>query len=67
MTMSVLSDKHPVIALVVPCYNEEAVLPHTLKDLSAYLSELAERGAISEKSFIYFIDCLLYTSDAADE
>jgi glycosyltransferase involved in cell wall biosynthesis len=46
----------PVIALVVPCYNEEVVFPHTLRELSAYLAKLSEQGAISEKSHICFID-----------
>jgi hypothetical protein len=39
----------PVIALVMPCYNE-VVFPHTLRQLSAYLAKLSEQGAISEKS-----------------
>ena len=46
----------PIIALVVPCYNEEVVLAHTLGELSAFLNKLAERGIISDKSYMCFVD-----------
>lgn len=37
----------PVLAIVVPCYNEEQVLGETVKRLSAILTDLAQRGLIS--------------------
>ena len=42
--------------LVVPCYNEEAVLPETAKRLTAVLDSLAEQGRISELSRILFVN-----------
>lgn len=42
--------------LVVPCYNEEAVLPHTAKRLCELLDRLVAEGLISSDSGIYFID-----------
>lgn len=42
--------------LVVPCYNEEAVLPETSRQLSAVLESLQAAGHISEASRILFVD-----------
>ena len=42
--------------LVIPCYNEEAVLPETAKRLSAKLRELIAAGAVSADSRILFVD-----------
>ena len=46
----------PIIALVVPCYNEEAQFAHTLAALSACLDDLVGTGRISEKSYMFFVD-----------
>ena len=46
----------PIIALVVPCYNEEAQFAHTLVALSACLDGLVGKGRISEKSYMFFVD-----------
>ena len=46
----------PIIAIVVPCYNEEEALPETAKKLSEKLSTLISRGVTSEKSTIVFVD-----------
>jgi polyisoprenyl-phosphate glycosyltransferase len=48
--------KPPVIALVMPCFNEEAALPHTLETLLAQLAKLASDSRISGDSFILCID-----------
>lgn len=48
--------KPPVIALVLPCFNEEAALPHTLATLLAKLTALANDSAIAGDSFILCID-----------
>jgi len=45
-----------ILYIVVPCYNEEAVLPETSKRLKEKLSKLAESGKISEKSRIVFVN-----------
>ena len=46
----------PTLAIVVPCYNESAVFPHTLRTLSALLHELTATGEISGDSYLLFID-----------
>ncbi len=46
----------PVLAIVVPCFNEQEVLPETAKRLRAVLSDLAGRGLASERSRVYFVD-----------
>ena len=42
--------------IVVPCYNEEEVLPETAKRLGAKLEELTRVGKISEKSRVLFVN-----------
>jgi len=46
----------PVLYVVVPCYNEEEVLPETSKRLLAKITSLIERQRISEKSRIMFVN-----------
>ncbi len=46
----------PTLAIVVPCYNEEEVLPETRKRLVALIRELAAEGKISDDSAVYFVD-----------
>jgi len=42
--------------MVVPCYNEEEVLPKTKEALSRLLESLKTKKLITEKSFICFVD-----------
>lgn len=42
--------------LVVPCYNEEEVLPETSKQLRSKMLSMIEKGRISSKSRIVFVD-----------
>ena len=44
------------LAMVVPCYNEEEVLPATKKELTKLLNRLKEQNLVNEKSFICFVD-----------
>lgn len=44
------------IYLVVPCYNEEEVLPETTKRLTAKLQSLQERGVVTPESRILYVD-----------
>lgn len=44
------------LAIVVPCYNEQEVLPETAKRLHALLAGLVQQGTISASSRIYFVD-----------
>lgn len=42
--------------LVVPCYNEEEVLPETSKQLLAKVNSLVEKGTVSDRSRIVFVN-----------
>ena len=44
------------IWLVVPCYNEEEVLPETSRQLKAVMNSMIERGKISPESKITFVN-----------
>jgi glycosyltransferase involved in cell wall biosynthesis len=44
------------LAIVVPCYNEEAVLPETARQLLALLADLQIQGMVSADSAVYFVD-----------
>ncbi|MFV8784393.1 glycosyltransferase family 2 protein [Microbulbifer sp. SA54] len=46
----------PTLAIVVPCYNEEAVLAATHAELVATLETLVHAGKIDPGSRIYFVD-----------
>lgn len=46
----------PVLYIVIPCYNEEAVLPITAPMFLSQLQKMASDGLISEKSRIMFIN-----------
>ena len=46
----------PVLYIVVPCYNEEEVLPETSKRLKVKLSDLIVAGKVSEDSRVLFVD-----------
>ena len=54
-----LEDRHTVskkLYIVVPCYNEEEVLPETSKKLKEKLESLIERDLISPESKIVFVN-----------
>lgn len=46
----------PILAVVVPCLNEEAALPGTAASLGALLDNMIEAGRIAPQSFLYFVD-----------
>lgn len=46
----------PVLFIIIPCYNEEEVLPVTAPLFLGKLKELAGRGEISHDSRILFVD-----------
>ena len=48
--------KTPVLAIVVPCFNEEAVLPTTANRLQDIIDELIESGMAGFESHIIFVD-----------
>ena len=51
-----MKSDRPRLAVVVPCYNEEEVLPETAKRLSGKIQQLINGQIISEKSKIFFVD-----------
>lgn len=46
----------PILYIVVPCYNEEAVLPITAPIFESKIKELIQKDKISEKSRILFVN-----------
>lgn len=46
----------PVLYLVIPCYNEEQVLPLTSGKFKGKIEELIEAGKISDKSRVMFVN-----------
>ena len=49
--------KHRVdLSIVVPCYNEEAVLPETIQRLTELLQYLIDKGKITSDSCVYYVD-----------
>ena len=46
----------PRLAIVVPCYNEEAVLMETNNRLTTLLNELISRKKITADSFIVYVN-----------
>ena len=46
----------PILYLVVPCYNEEAVLPETVKRLSDKLDSMCSAGLVSNQSRMLLVD-----------
>lgn len=49
-------NKNPIIWLVIPCYNEEQVLPETARRLLEIMSRLSGQGKISSESKIAMIN-----------
>src|SRR3974390_2553681 len=48
--------KAPTIAFVVPCYNEQAGLQHTISRLVADIEKLEKSKILSSKSYVVFVD-----------
>ena len=46
----------PILAIVVPCFNEEEILQTTFNELQKVLKELINKNKISENSYISFVD-----------
>lgn len=47
-----MNRENPVIAIVIPCYNEEEALPISSREILAILDEMAADGIASPNSFI---------------
>ncbi len=46
----------PTLGVVIPCYNEQEVLPETTARLVALLQEMQARGEIATGSAVYYVD-----------
>ena len=46
----------PTIAFVIPCYNEQAGLPHTIEQMLAGLDRLIAVKDVSSSSYVLFVD-----------
>ena len=46
----------PILWIVIPCYNEEEVLPVTAPLFLQRIKEMSESGKISNKSRILFVN-----------
>ncbi|MFC4769956.1 glycosyltransferase family 2 protein [Effusibacillus consociatus] len=46
----------PILSIVVPCYNEEEVLPETIRRLSGVLTDLIRENLIAEESVMLLVD-----------
>ena len=51
-----MNELRPVLAIVIPCYNEELCVKRTADKLLEVISVLSNKGKISEKSYLYFVD-----------
>ena len=51
-----MTTSYPTLAIVVPCYNEEEMLPKTFQELGDVLSGLIERDKVHPDSRLYFVD-----------
>lgn len=49
-------DKKNILYIVIPCYNEEAVIRETAKRVAMKMQQLYDRELISEKSKVLFVD-----------
>ena len=50
------------LAIVVPCYNEEAVLPETVRRLGALLGQLAAAGKVGPDSGAWLVISVMINS-----
>lgn len=49
-------EQAPVLAIVIPCFNEAEVLPATSPAFRAKIEELVGLGMVSERSYVLFVD-----------
>ncbi|MFA9438869.1 glycosyltransferase family 2 protein [Uliginosibacterium sp. sgz301328] len=49
-------NRPPRIGLVIPCYNEESVLPETTSRLLVLLDDMRARGVCSDDSAVFYVD-----------
>ena len=54
---STITEKHlPILAIIVPCFNEAETIKYSNKILLKTLNEMVEKKEVSMKSYILFVD-----------
>ena len=48
--------EHSILAIVVPCFNEEEVLPRTNRELLSLLNDMIGKQQVSPMSYILYVD-----------
>lgn len=48
--------KDNMLTIIVPCYNEEEVLPETVKELGVVLESMISEEQVSSNSKLLFVD-----------
>jgi len=56
MSVASAANAAPRVAIVVPCFDEEQVLPETTRRLGDVMAALAAKRKIAAESFVYFVD-----------
>ncbi len=51
-----VEQKIPCLALIVPCYNEEEIIEHSVTELNKLFQAMIDRSIIHEDSFMYFVN-----------
>ena len=51
----------PRLALVIPCYNEEEVLPETSRRLIILLNQLIDQQLVDRNSYVLLVDDVITT------
>ena len=46
----------PIVYFIIPCYNEEAVLPETTRRLTEKLNSMENAGLINKESRVLYVD-----------
>ena len=49
-------EARPILWMIIPCYNEEKVLPLTAPVFTQKLTQLADSGRISRNSRVLFVN-----------
>ncbi len=48
--------KTPLLAVIMPCYNEEEVLPQSVPKVLAVLNDMVREGLVREDSYVLLVD-----------
>jgi glycosyltransferase involved in cell wall biosynthesis len=46
----------PILAIVIPCFNEELCIKKTVEQLFVVIKDLINKGKIKEESYLYLVD-----------